>query len=143
MDRLIEFAGNHPLLVGLFAALLTVLVGTEVARRLRKYREVSPTQATQLINREDAVVLDVRSANEFQEGHIAGARNVPADSLEQQQKQLDKLRKRPLIVCCNAGPRSSRIAAWLASQGFEPVYVLDGGIRAWQSENLPLEKGNR
>ena len=143
MDRLLEFAGNHTLLVGLFVAILVMLVGTEVSRRLRKFREVSPTQATQLINRENAVVLDVRSSNEFQQGHIAGAKNVPSDALEQQQKQIDKLRDRPVIVCCNAGPTSNRVAGRLSAQGFEQVYVLDGGIRSWQSDNLPLVKGNK
>lgn len=143
MEQLLEFAGNHALLVGLFVGLLALLAGTEVARQLRKYREVSPTQATQLINREDAAVLDVRSANEFQEGHIAGARNVPADALEQQKKQLDKLKDRPVIVCCIAGPRSTKVAGWLTANGFDRVYLLSGGIRAWQSENLPLVKGNK
>lgn len=143
MERLIEFAGNHTLLVGLFAAILVMLIGSEVARRLRKFREVSPTQATQLINRENAVVLDARSLNEFEQGHIAGARNVPADALEQHQKQIDKLRDRPVIVCCNAGPTSNRVAGRLAAQGFERVYVLDGGIRSWQSDNLPLVKGGK
>lgn len=141
MERLIEFVGNHALLAGLFVALLVALVGTEVARHLRKYREVSPSQATQLINREDAVVLDVRSTSEFEQGHIAGAKNFPAEGLEQQEKQLGKFRDKPVILCCNAGTRSSRAAGWLTSQGFETVYVLAGGIRAWQSDNLPLEKG--
>lgn len=143
MERLIEFAGNHTLLVGLFVAILVLLIGTEVARRLRKYQEVTPGQATQLINREDAVVLDVRSAGEFQEGHIAGAKNLPADALEQQGRQLDKLRDRPVIVCCIAGPRSSKVAGWLTTQGFERVFLLAGGIRAWQSDNLPLVKGSK
>lgn len=143
MERLIEFAGNHTLLVGLFAAILVMLIGTEVSRRLRRFKEVSPTQATQLINRENAVVLDVRSANEFQQGHIAGARNVPADAVEQQQKQTEKLRDRPVIVCDQAGPTSSRVAGRLAAQGFERVFVLAGGIRSWQSENLPLVKGSK
>jgi rhodanese-related sulfurtransferase len=143
MEQLLEFAGNHALLVGLFVGLLVLLVGTEVARQLRKYREVTPTQATQLINREDAVVLDVRSANEFQEGHIGGARNIPADALEQHKKQLDKLKDKPVIVCCIAGPRSTKVAGWLTANGFERVYLLSGGIRAWQSENLPLVKRNK
>lgn len=141
MEQLLEFAGNHTLLVALFVGILVLLVGNEVARHLRKFREVSPTQATQLINREDAVVLDVRSANEFQEGHIGGARNVPADALEQHKKQLEKLKDRPVIICCIAGPRSTKVAGWLTANGFERVYLLAGGIRAWQSENLPLVKG--
>lgn len=143
MERLIEFAGNHTLLVGLFVAIVVLLVGSEVARWLRKYREVSPTGATQLINREDAVVLDVRSASEFQDGHIAGARNVPADALEQHRAQLEKLANRPVVVCCMAGPRSNKVAGWLTANGFEHVYLLSGGVRAWQSENLPLVKGNK
>lgn len=143
MEQLLEFAGNHTLLVALFVAIVVMLVGNEVARHLRKYREVSPTQATQLINREDAVVLDVRSMNEFQEGHIGGARNVPFDALEKHRAQLDKLADRPVIVCCTAGARSPKAAGWLTAHGFESVYLLAGGIRAWQSENLPLVKGNK
>lgn len=141
MERLPEFIGNHPWLVLAFVIIVLLLIGTEVARLLRKYKELSPGEATMLINREDAAVVDVRSVAEFQEGHIRGARNVPLESLERQEKVLARLRDRPVIVCCGAGNHSPRAAGWLTSNGFERVYLLSGGMRSWQSENLPVTKG--
>jgi len=141
MDRLPEFIGNHPWLVAAFVAVLVLLIGSEIARRLRRFKEISPGLATQLINRQNAVVLDVRPAGEFQEGHIAGARNVPADTLQQQDRMLGKLGDKPLILCCASGQRSARAAGWLAANHPAPVFVLAGGLRAWRSDNLPVESG--
>lgn len=143
MERLPEFIGNHPWLVAAFVLILLLLVGTEVARWMRRFREVSPGQATLLINREKAVVLDVRSAAEFQEGHIAGARHVPLDGLDKHQARIDRWRERPVLVCCDAGNRSPKAAGWLTARGFERVFVLAGGLRAWRADNLPLEKGKK
>src|SRR5262249_25437417 len=99
---------------------------------------VSPQEATLLINRQDALVLDVRSAEEFGKGHVLNARNVPRAQLEERAGELQKHKAKPVIVC-EDGPRGGG-GAVLRRLGFEKVYTLDGGVAAWQQAGLPVEK---
>lgn len=140
MDRLLEFAGNHP---GLFAALgvvIALLVWTSVRGRLQGIRSVGPAEATLLINHQDAVVIDVREPNELKEGMILNAVHVPLGQLKDSLARLEKFRERPVIVGCRSGSRSHAAAATLAKAGFPQVYNLQGGVMAWQNANLPLVK---
>ena len=99
---------------------------------------VNPTQATQLINREDALVVDVREPGEYGAGHILGARNVPLARIGEAPvaKKMDK----PVIVYCDTGNRSAKAAAALRSQGYARAVNLAGGLGAWQQAGLPVEK---
>jgi rhodanese-related sulfurtransferase len=98
---------------------------------------VTPGEATHLINREDAVVLDVRDQAEYEAGHILGARNLPMARLESSDlKRKDK----PVIVYCQTGERGPKAAATLKKQGFEKVVNLSGGLAAWKQAGLPVEK---
>jgi rhodanese-related sulfurtransferase len=101
---------------------------------------VSTTQATHLINREEALVVDVREPNEFAAGHVLGAKNVPLARLDASGAELAKRKERPLIVCCDGGERSAKALAVLKKQGFTRVANLSGGIAAWQQAGLPVEK---
>lgn len=99
---------------------------------------VNVVQATQLINREDALVVDVREAGEYDAGHILGARNFPLARLES--GELGKRKNQPVIVYCDGGGRAQKAAALLRKQGYEKVVNLSGGLGAWQQAGLPLEK---
>ncbi len=99
---------------------------------------VTTGEATNLINREDAQVLDVREAADFATGHLAGARNIPVAKFGERAADLDKLKGAPLIVCCETGIRSTKAVSALKKQGFERVFSLDGGIAAWNKAGLPL-----
>lgn len=101
---------------------------------------VTPAQATHLINREDAVVIDVREANEYGTGHVLGAKNIPAARMETAGNELMKKKDRPVIVYCDGGDRSAKALAALKKQGFTRAANLAGGIKAWQDAGLPLEK---
>jgi len=101
---------------------------------------LSPAQATQLINREDAQVVDVREQTEWAKGHINGARHIPSGEIAQRIGELDKFRQRPLIVTCASGQRSASACAALRKAGFEKVFALDGGLGAWEQAGLPLTK---
>ena len=101
---------------------------------------VNSLEATQLINRQDAVVLDVRNADEFQKGHILNARNVPLAQLETRLSDLDRYRQKPVIVTCETGNRSGAAVAVLRRSGFAQVFNLSGGVAAWQQAGLPVEK---
>ena len=99
---------------------------------------VSTAEATHLINREDALVVDVRDPGEYGAGHILGAKNVPLSRLGD--GDLTKRKERPVIVYCDGGERSSKATSALKKQGFTRVVNLTGGLRAWQQAGLPVEK---
>jgi len=102
---------------------------------------VDPLQATQLINREDALVLDVREPGEYGGGHILGAKNVPLSRIEAAGSEIAAKRKdKPVIVYCDDGNRSGKAAAALRSRGFAKAVNLAGGLGAWRQAGLPVEK---
>ena len=108
-------------------------------RRVGGGPSVSAAQATQLINREDAIVVDVRDPGEYGAGHILGAKNVPLSRLDGAELAA-KRKDRPVIVYCDTGNRSAKAAAALRSKGYARVMNLSGGIGAWQQAGLPVEK---
>ena len=101
---------------------------------------VSPPQATHLINREDAVVLDVREANEFASGHVLGAKNLPLARMETAGSEFVKKKDRPVIVYCDGSDRAGKAVAALKKQGYTRVANLSGGLKAWQEAGLPVER---
>jgi rhodanese-related sulfurtransferase len=103
--------------------------------------KVNASEATQLINREDALVVDVRDPGEYGAGHILGAKNVPLSRIDAGGSEIAPKRKeKPVIVYCDNGNRSAKAAAALRGQGFARVVSLSGGIGAWQQAGLPVEK---
>ena len=101
---------------------------------------VNSLEATQLINRRDALVLDVRSADEFARGHILNARGIPLNELEARLADLERYKQKPVIVVCESGTRSGAGVALLRRSGFGEVFNLSGGLAAWQQAGLPVEK---
>lgn len=101
---------------------------------------VNTLEATQLINREDALVLDVRDPAEFGAGHILGAKNIPVADIESRLREIEKLKAKSVIVLCNEGGRATKAAAALRAHGFEKVVNLAGGFPAWQQAGLPVVK---
>jgi len=99
---------------------------------------VTTAEATHLINREDALVVDVRDPGEYGAGHILGAKNVPLSRLGE--GDLAKRKERPVIVYCDGTERASKAVAALKKQGYTRVVNLSGGLKAWQQAGLPVEK---
>jgi rhodanese-related sulfurtransferase len=101
---------------------------------------VSPLAATLMMNREHALVLDVREESAFASGHILGARNIALAGLKDRLSELDKFRKKPVIVCCEHGRQAGSACDTLRRAGFEKVFKLAGGLRAWEQDNQPLSR---
>lgn len=101
---------------------------------------LTPDAAVQLMNREKAIVVDVSETEEFAAGHIAGAKNVPVNQLEQRLPEVVKNKTVPLILVCASGARAQRCLATAKSLGYDKAVVLGGGLRAWKEANLPVEK---
>ena len=141
LHHLPEFAGNHLMLVMIFVVILLALVGGEVSRLFRGYKELSPSGLTLLINRESPLLVDLSSNQDFEKGHIAGARHVPLSQYDPENKELAKVRELPVAVYCKNGHTSSQAASRLVKAGFKQVYWLGGGLGAWQQGGLPTTKG--
>jgi rhodanese-related sulfurtransferase len=101
---------------------------------------VNTLQATQLMNREDALVVDLRAADEYTRGHILGAKNVPLAELARRAAELEKFKAKPVIVHCATGSSAGGAVALLRRSGFANVVNLSGGYAAWQQAGLPVEK---
>jgi rhodanese-related sulfurtransferase len=135
MEQFIEFVGNH-LLLSSFWVVLVVLIF--IQHQSRASKAVGPQQAVMMINRQDAVVLDVRDKKEFDAGHIVDAINIPMSKLAQRVTELDKHKQKPLVVVCKMGQHSGDACKTLQQAGFEQVVRLAGGIAEWKAQSLPL-----
>lgn len=111
-----------------------------VQRTLRGGRDVSAFEAVQLINRKDAVVIDVRDIGEFEAGHITGAKHVPERQVVERLKELEKFKDKPLILTCRSGMRSGAAVQVLRRNGFAEAVNLRGGIVAWEQAGMPVQK---
>lgn len=143
MEAFFVFLQKSPFNMMLFGGAMAsgvLLLWPLVMRPFRSGREVSVVEAVQLINRKDALVIDLRDTGDYEAGHIANARHIPERELADRLKELEKFKDRPLIVACASGSRSSAAAQLLRRGGFTEAFNLQGGIGAWQQANMPLEK---
>ena len=138
MQQFFAFVVNHWILFLALVVISVLLAATLLSEVLLGFKSVTPAAATQLINREGAVVLDVREEREFRAGHIVNAVHVPLTALEARLKELDKMRETPLIVTCQNGQFSARAGDILRKHGFTKIYKLGGGLMTWKDANLPL-----
>jgi rhodanese-related sulfurtransferase len=140
MPQAIEFFRNHPILVMAFIGIVAGLVWTFIGGRTKGVTRLGPVQVTQLINTDDAVVLDVRADGEFRQGHIINAINIPESQLSTKAADIDKYKSRAVITVCRTGQLSAKAAAALKQLGFEQVHTLTGGLLAWEAASMPLTK---
>jgi rhodanese-related sulfurtransferase len=110
-------------------------------RRPGGSHSLTPTEATLLINREDAQIVDVREPDEYASGHLPESRNFPLARLEERAGEIAKSKDTPLIVVCQSGTRSEGGCKTLEKLGYTKVHNLGGGIAAWRTAGLPLKKG--
>ena len=142
MDRYLEFASNHVLLVSALMFSFFLLIFTELRRKSRGLTHIEPPEAVKLINN-DAYVIDLRSAEAFKRGHIVNAKNIQLDELSAQEDKIRKNASRPILAVCEAGMTSTRAVDSLRKLGLENVYGLKGGINAWTEASLPLVTGKK
>ncbi len=139
MERFLEFAGNHPLLMAGIVAAVIAIIANEVYQFVIGGRSVDTATAINLYNREDAVFIDVRGENAFLNSHLPGAVNVPMARIPQQKERLKRYQGRPVIVYGEPGRGVGKAIKELREAGFDPVYELSGGLGAWQEASLPLQ----
>lgn len=140
MDQIGAFILNHWLLFLSLVLILALLAASVAKDRLLGFKEIKPAEAVEMINHQDAAVLDVREPGEYSGGHILNAVNIPLNALEGRLGELTAWRGRPVVVYCRSGPRAARASALLRRNDFASVTKLSGGILAWESAGLPVNK---
>lgn len=137
MERALEFIVNHYILVSIFAVLLVALILLETRRGGKK---VTAQSAITLINRDEAIVVDIRDRKDFAEGHIVGSIHIPLSALKDRHGELKKHKDKQIIVADKMGQHAAAAVKQLNADGYENVVRLAGGIAEWKGSNLPLKK---
>ncbi|HDS1015677.1 rhodanese-like domain-containing protein [Stenotrophomonas maltophilia] len=140
-EELLAFAGRNPMLSAALVGLTVAIIVTEICRLFRGFKGIKPAELTQLMNAGGTVVVDLSASGDFEKGHIAGSRNAQASAFGPDNKLVANAKQSPVVLVCRSGNASETAAKALKKAGFEKVYVLDGGIPAWQQAELPLVKG--
>jgi len=138
---MLPFLENNWWLIVVLVVSGGMLVWPFFSGRFSGVREVGALEATALINRRNAVLIDVRETKEYQEGRIPNAVHMPQSEIANRAQELKRHATRPVIAYCDRGARGRTAAGTLAKLGFGEVYTLRGGLKAWSEAGLPVEKG--
>lgn len=138
MEHLSQFITNHWQLWLLFIVILFLTFINELITQKKKAKELSPQAVVDMINNENALIIDLRDKELFKKGHIIDSINAKSEDFEQQ--KMDKYKDKPIILVCARGLEAPALATKLRTQGYQPL-VLGGGVTAWQNADLPLVKG--
>jgi rhodanese-related sulfurtransferase len=139
LDRLIEYAANHPWLASAAVLAALAVVAFEMRARSASYAAVAPQEVIRLMNH-GALVLDIRPPELFAAGHIGGSRHMASDQILKANDTLKKHKEKPIVVYDEAGSLGAAAVRQLAAQGFTRAVNLRGGFAAWRAENLPVAR---
>lgn len=139
MERLIEYVSNHPLLAGSVVVALVVVFTFESRLRGMAQFSVSSQDLIRLMN-QGALVLDIRKAEEYAQGHVNGARHLPSDKILTAGETFKRFKEKPVVVYCDSGSLAAAAVRQLTEQGFTKAFTLRGGFAGWRGENLPVTK---
>ena len=135
-----DFLLNNIGLVALFVASGVMLFWPEILRMTAGGAQIGTLEATKLMNQGPTLVLDIREADEFAQGHVPRARHIPLSQLSNRVDEIGKFKDKPVIVTCKTGARAGAATRTLRQAGFNQVYQLRGGLAAWEQASLPVEK---
>lgn len=141
MQQIIEFSTANPLLVTIFLILLFLFLRTFISTGGAK--SINTMEAVRMMNNEDPLLLDVRTQQEYQQGHIASATNIPLGLVDTRISDIQNKKSSPVILICQSGNRSMQAARILKKHGFEKIFNLSGGMGGWQQANLPVSSGGK
>lgn len=138
--ELMTFIANNWFLFVALIVVVALIVAEPLRRKIYRVEQANPVDTVNLINRQNAVVVDVRDNNDFRNGHILGAINIPVGELVTRSQELEKYKKRPIVVSCAIGQSALKGALVFRRLGFDDVRTLAGGMAAWERSQLPVEK---
>jgi rhodanese-related sulfurtransferase len=139
MDRILEFASHHPWLATATVVLVAVILVYEMRARSESLLSVSPQELIRLMN-QGALVLDLRPTEQYQAGHLNGARQMSGEQILSAGDTLKKHKEKTVVVYDDSGSLGGAAVRQLAAQGFTRVFALRGGLAAWRADNLPLSR---
>jgi len=140
MAQIAEFIGNHTLLSLAFMAVFFLFIMTVLNEKMQAFANVNSSELTQLVNHKNAVLIDTRSENDFNQGHIVNATNIPLADLVSGNKSIENLKGNDVIAYCVSGMTSKTACKHLLKSGVENVFNLTGGINSWINDKLPVVK---
>jgi len=144
MQELVPFVQENMILAIVWVGLVVAIIANVIKTSNAAYKEITAAQTTQLINRENGVIVDIRTKDEFKKGHITDALHIlPSDIKSNTLGSLENRKADPIIVVCKTGQTAQESANLLVKAGFENVSVLKNGLVAWSEANLPLVKGKK
>lgn len=135
----LEFFQQNIILFIAGAGILAFLLATELRNLGTRGQTLTPTLLTQQVNH-GALLIDLRKAEHYQQGHITGAKNIPMQALKEQAETLGD-KDQSIVLYCYRGNFSRSGINVLRKAGFTNVSHLGGGMNAWQQENLPVVNG--
>lgn len=140
MKNFLHFIINHWALWGALVAVIILLIIEETRKIVQGVTKIPANKAVDLINREDAIVIDIRETKKFNDGHIIGSINIVNNEIENNINKLIKYKDKPIIIVCNLGQSAIKAGGRLKKHGFTKIFSITGGIAEWQKANLPLVK---
>jgi len=141
MQEYIDFFSNNPILSIAWLVIAVMLIQSLLKDKLSGVKSVTAAQATLLINRQNALVIDIRSNDEYKKGHIVNAKNLTLSQIEQGNfAGIDNHKNNPIILVCESGARTSGAANKLVKAGFTQINNLQAGMAGWQDANLPITR---
>lgn len=139
MERFFEFILNHYIYSLALAVVTYLLIQELFDTAFKKYSSITPLVAVVKMNESDTLIIDVREAPDFVQSHIANAVNTPLSKLNEYLKKITDHKNKPVLIACQNGTRSLSAAKLLTKEGFEQVFVINGGMDAWVEDyKLPV-----
>jgi rhodanese-related sulfurtransferase len=140
MDRVLEFLTHHPFLGTATVVVLAAVVVYEMRARQESLQSVTPQELIRLMN-QGALLLDLRAPEQYQAGHVSGARQMSGEQILKAGDTLKKHKEKPVVVYDEGGSLGGAAVRQLVAQGFTRVFALRGGLAAWRADNLPVARG--
>lgn len=141
MQQYIDFFSNQPVLSIAWIAIAAMLVQSLIKHKISGVKSIDAQDAIMMINKQNAIIVDVRSVEDYKKGHIVNAKNIPVSQIDKGNfAEIEKHKEAPIIVVCASGDRSSGAAGKLTKAGFTQVNNLLAGMNGWTSTNLPTTK---
>ena len=135
MDKFILFLIEHYFYS---VPLLVVVILLIRSNAVKGGKKITPQDLVSLTNQDAAKLIDLRSPNEFSDGHITGSINIPYADIEDRLHEIKLQEGKSLVLICDSGSQSANAGEVLNKSGYQNTVILSGGIGAWKLDNLPL-----
>ncbi|MEW6990644.1 rhodanese-like domain-containing protein [Colwelliaceae bacterium 6441] len=141
MEQFSAFLVSHPMLSAAWVGIFIAIIVTSIRIKMSPIKQLSPQELTFSMNREEAIVLDIRPEAEFKKSHILDAKHISPEKVKNNDfATLEKYKDKPIIVVCTAGITAAKVSDQLFKAGFSKASLLKGGMNAWTGAGLPVAK---